>query len=221
MLHELRGFIDRLSRLVAVMLMTTAIAGCIGYYSEISHLTDDDLEWYNAWEVGDTVLFDSTAGNVDTLVVVKKRLEDIRNPFYTHCVDNDRGPTYEASARYSYEIKHPGIVMEGSFRTIKLICNDSLEIKGWLDGLFSKGWDYSYDYDRLVRVVEGDNPIKPRRIRFKGMDLEECIVFDSCNSDYGRYSVAGDSIESFIISKRHGLISYRFKNGEEYTRRDL
>ena len=212
---------DRLSRLLPVILMTTAMSGCIGYYDKISHFTEDDLEWYNAWDAGDTVLFDSHSGNVDTLVVVNKRLEDIRNPFYTHCVDNDRGPTYEASAYYQYEIKHPDKVMEGSLSTFKRICNDSLEIKGRLDSRFSNGRKFSFDHARDLMVFEGDNPIKPRRIRFKGMDLEECIVFDSCNSDYGRYSVVGDSIESFTISKRHGLISYRFKNGEEYTRRDL
>lgn len=75
----MRGFIDRLSRLLPVMLMTMAMSGCIGYYDRISHFTEDDLEWYNAWDAGDTVLFDSRSGNVDTLVVVSKCLDEIRN----------------------------------------------------------------------------------------------------------------------------------------------
>ena len=48
----------------------------------------------------------------------------------------------------------------------------------------------------------------------------DCIIADSTNAYYPPYQIdkVTDKIDKFVISKKYGLLYYRFQNGEEYKR---
>ena len=54
-------------RLFVAGLISILSHGCV--YIHVTKLTDDDLEWINTYNYGDSVFFTSTHGNLDTLVV--------------------------------------------------------------------------------------------------------------------------------------------------------
>ena len=69
-----------------------------------------------------------------------------------------------------------------------------------------------------------------RRVHFKISQYRHnnqlyhyCIVADTINSVYSDYWVKNikNKIEKFVWSKEHGLIYYKFEDGEEFFREDL
>ncbi|MDE6019643.1 MAG: hypothetical protein K2H01_01420, partial [Ruminococcus sp.] len=196
------------------------MTGCIGYYSEMSRLTDDDLSWIEMYEEGDTLLYESELNEIDTIVVGRVRQTNRNNPFYIHFLDDYKGSTYEAYAGYFLKIAHSNKLLNVRVRITKLLTNDNLNIEAYFGGLFSRAWESEYDYGQEKRYYKGENPIKIKPYRYKDKIIENCIVFDKDNSRYSEYYNELDSVEYFVISKDYGLLSYKFTNSTEYTRKE-
>ncbi|MDE6403576.1 MAG: hypothetical protein K2K86_07185 [Muribaculaceae bacterium] len=205
-------------KLIGLLLPALMLSSCLGYYSKVSHLSDEELEWVNCYNVGDTVLFESDSGMVDTLVVDYKNIENSRWPFYIHFIDNMKGDYYNATAIYTFDIKGLQTNIEGSFRVTKLSENDSIEWKSYLMRRFSNGWPYKLGRG-AKSVYDKENPIKVTDYIYNGKKLSNCIVFDDDNSTTSKYNDYPDSIESYVISKEYGLLTYKFAGGDTYTRK--
>ncbi len=177
-------------------------------YSKITHLSDEDLEWVDVYDVGDTITFISNLGNTDVMTVTKKFLYNDRCPFY---ISTGRVPNYNANTGYGYIIKHDRISIDGGLLLIKNLA-DSLDFIIDLGSRISR-------FDK--RNLEG--PLKTRMYEHNNKTYSQCIIADSTNSGYSEYwdSMIKNKVEKFVWSKEHGLIYYKFEDGEEFFRRDL
>lgn len=197
---------------------------CIGIYTDMSHFTENELEWINCYEAGDTVLFRSNLNRYDTLVVLSKEIENSRNPFYYHTFDYSPGPDYNAVAYCSFKILNYPDSIKGSIKIEKISQNDDIKWTIKLGNRISNAWDYNFNKN-LRKIYTGDNPLKPVTIRFCNDTLKNCIFLNELTSEIPTPKVNPDmwewgdkGIEEFIISKELGLIYYKFYSGEEFFR---
>lgn len=114
-------------RLFVAGLISILSHGCV--YIHVTKLTDDDLEWINTYNYGDSVFFTSTHGNLDTLVVTKKFVNNSQNRFY---FSEGLGPNKEANVGYHFVLRHNDESFKGWIHIIKLV-GDSLfcDINVW------------------------------------------------------------------------------------------
>lgn len=103
------------------LFIVLAFQSCI--YNKVTHLSDEDLEWIDTYDVGDTILFVSNHGNTDIMIIAEKFLYNEKCPFY---ISEGSGPNYEANMGYDYIIRHGGINIDGGILFRKNIA-DSLE----------------------------------------------------------------------------------------------
>ncbi len=164
--------------------------GCI--FIHVTKLTDNDLEWINNYDYGDSVFFRSTYGNLDTLVVTKKFVNNSQNRFY---FSEGLGPNNEANAGYHFVLRHSDESFKGWIHIIKVV-GDSLfcDINVW--------WlctDDSNSTNKEIIIADSTN---------------------SRYSDYWKKRIK-NKVEKFVWSKEYGLIYYKFEDGEEFFREDL
>lgn len=205
------------ARLIVIIVLGLMLDSCVGYYKKMTHLSDDELEWINCYNIGDTVLFQSENGQVDTLVVREIKIENSRNPFYIHFIDNHFQDDYfYANATYEFDIISSNNKLEGSFGFNKMVDNDLIIFKSRLNERSSRPFTY---HDLAVkRTVDYSKVPKISNIIYNGDVLSDCIVYDETNTDrFYKYNDAVE-IDSYIISKKYGLISYTLKSGETFTR---
>lgn len=205
------------SRLLFLLPLSMILSCCIGYYSDLSHLYDEELQWINCYNVGDTVIFQSDNLKYDTLVVDYKKIENSENRFFIHYFDDYMGDSYNATAMYAYYIKSAADSIRGNFKITKLVEKDSIEWSAILYDRFSNSWPYEVDSEQDRHIYIGDNPIKVTNINFNGKKLNNCITFSGSNSRPAKYKGYSD-IDSFIISRDYGLIYYKYTTGEEFYR---
>lgn len=205
------------SRLLFLLTLSMMISSCIGYYNDLSHLSDEELQWINCYNVGDSVIFKSNDLKYDTLIVDYKKIENSENRFFIHFVDDYMGDSYNANAMYAYYIKSATDSIEGRFKITKLVEKDSIEWEAILYDRLSNSWPYEVDTERDRHIYIGDNPIKVTEINFRGRKLNNCIIFNDSNSRPAQYKGYSD-IDSFIISRDYGLIYYKYSTGEEFYR---
>lgn len=200
------------------LIFATSLCSCIGYYRDMTHLSEDELQWVNCVGVGDTILFDSDSLHCDTMVITSKIIRNSRNRFFIHFVDNYMGDFYEATADYRFFIRHSTDSLPRAFRMKKLIDIDSIEWRIYFYGLFSKDWPFKYrDYDARP-IYREKNPYKKTNFALSGKELNECLLFDQSNTIYPFENQPAGG-ESCIFSKEYGLIYYKLKSGEEFFRR--
>ena len=194
--------------LLFLLVIVCVMNSCIGYYSDITHLTDDDLKWTDYYNVGDTIFFHSdNMENVDTMMVIDKRTYNRKNRFFIHYIDNYFGDRYEANSGYYYVIISGENQIDGDFGIKKFIDCDSIFFSAYLGSLFTnglKGFSNSY------------RPISTDSCNINGDIYDNCIIVDDKNAHY-----INDSriIDKFIITQNYGLIYYRYTNGTEFFRK--
>ncbi|WP_278437005.1 hypothetical protein [Muribaculum intestinale] len=176
----------------------------------MTHLSDEDLEWGDVYEVGDTVLFVSNLGNNDIMTVTKQSLYNNRCPVY---FSTGSGPDYYANTGYRYIIQHRRSVIDGLISFRKSI-TDSLEVIYMLGMRFSISDLNRHDTHRLL---------KTSKFWHNSELYDNCIIADSKNSEYPDYweEKIKNKVEEFVWSKEYGLIYYKFEDGEEFFREDL
>ncbi len=197
---------------------------CIGIYTDMSHLNEDELGWINCYAVGDTVLFKSNRNRYDTLIVLDKRISNSLNPFYYYTFDYSPGPDYNARASFEFKILNYPDSIKGYIQIEKLSQNDEIKWKLQLGNRFSNSWDFEYGKD-FRKIYTGENPLKPCTIKYFNDTISACIVQNDSTSyipspeSYPNLWNWGDKgIEKFIISKDYGLLYYKFYSGEEFYR---
>lgn len=77
--------------LFCVLNLGLLLCGCVGVYTDMSHLSEQELDWTNCYNIGETVLFYSHRGKVDTLIVAEKEIHNTSNPFFIHYLDDYMG----------------------------------------------------------------------------------------------------------------------------------
>jgi hypothetical protein len=188
--------------LVSVLLaILFGLQGC--WYSKMTHFDEDDLKWVEWANVGDSLLFRSDSGIIDTWIISEVHVYDIHNPIVFFNVDPG---VFEANAAYYME-NSKDKMLSGALFICKKEKEDSLYICAYLQGRFLKK---SYDY------------IPPVFVKFKinNKEFSDCMVFDDTNTRYSpHWPQSGiNKMESFIISREYGLLWYRFEDGQEYWR---
>ena len=55
------------------LFIVLAFQSCI--YNKVTHLSDEDLEWIDTYDVGDTILFVSNHGNTDIMIIADYHID--------------------------------------------------------------------------------------------------------------------------------------------------
>ncbi len=201
---------------ILFVLFASLLTGCVGWYDKMSHLDENDLEWVNWCNEGDSMFYFSNKGAQDTMIITNKFIDDTHNPFFIHFIDNYPGPYHDSGAGYAFKNN----VFSGIFMLQKLakqgevIYEASLDKRFYSHPMFLLGSESSEDY------LEQDTAnIKPIRFVMNGQKFDNCFIFDESNSHLSINNDQENPIESFVISKDYGLIYYRFADGEEFFRK--
>lgn len=171
-------------------------------YDKMVHFSDEDLQWMDAYSVGDTVLFQSQRGNVDTLVIRTKNIYDTYNPFYFWTFPPNE---FHAYANYGFVIKSHEDSINGGLGLDKIGIN-FLNINSHLNHRYS----YSLEHPKIL---------KKSNYWIDGFTYYNSIKFDDGNSRYSKYwQNLENKIECYIISPIHGLVYYKYDNGEYFIK---
>lgn len=201
--------------IIIIMALSVLSQSCI--YTKMTRISDDDSRWTEVMNVQDTVFYSSNRGNTDTLVVEKINNTNTRNPFYfwsTSCL------AYSARSSALCIIKQSDCCPDVSgkkFIEFSVVVYRSAEN----DSLFFSTIFYNFS-SRSDRSQWGLNFDKCKKKRVKCGDTvyDECVIVDSTIARYPEaYKNQKRKTDKYIIAKDHGLIYYRFDDGEEFVRR--
>jgi len=181
-----------------------ALRGCVTY-SKVTHLSDEDLMWVNH-NFTETPNFVSDSGITVTMTLLQKGIwnetNPVGDPFSLFEVSSD----YEAQASVVYELCSSRDTIKWWF----FICRDAV-----FDTLTTE-----YSFGQLHRI--GRNEIlQTSQVNLKGRVFDDCFIADLVNSNLSeeyRNMQHKHYIEKFIVSRKHGLIYYKYADGEEYFR---
>ena len=102
-------------------------------YDEITHMSKDDMAWFDCYDINDSVFFKSNKSDVDTLYVTNIQIFNSLNPIN----DNPNATSeYIAIGYIDFSIMHDGQELSGMFEC-KKITQDSLKISIVLDERFA------------------------------------------------------------------------------------
>lgn len=201
--------------IVIIMALSVLSQSCI--YTKMTRISDDDSRWTEVMNVQDTVFYSSNRGNTDTLVVEKINNTNTRNPFYfwsTSCL------AYSARSSALCIIKQSDCCPDVSgkkFIEFSVVVYRSAEN----DSLFFSTTFYNFS-SRSDRSQWGLNfdKCKKRRVKCGDTVYDECVIVDSTIARYPEFHKNQKrKTDKYIIAKDHGLIYYRFDDGEEFVRR--
>lgn len=171
-------------------------ASCV--YKNMYHFEDGDLDWINAYVIGDTIKL-YTSNGVDLLCMNKKEVYDKKSPFIANEGEEMFGD-YNAICYYE------GILIHNSTKhTIWLSVT-----KNSYDGLyvhFHLGERYCFDIEKDARNLDK-----------QGYTIKDTVIIDDSNSEYGANGPLDDDFEYFKWSKKEGLIEYRLRDGTVYPK---
>lgn len=180
-------------------------------YSHMTHLTDDDLEWTSCYEEGDTALFLSNRGNIDTLIIIDKGIRDT----YNRLIPNEGvGSTFEASAWYDFIIFNnsgKSDEIEGGLLVKKDYETDTL--------LFTTEFSRRFAFD-VKMSNQTRNEFNNILSKFSTIDSipDNYLMFDDSNSHWSEIEWKNlKIITHYVFNKSLGLIYYRYEDGEEFT----
>ncbi len=183
-------------------------------YMDMTHLSDSDLLWYNPGFASYSKTFYSDNGDEATMYLTDKYKENSYDPFRILWERNSL--KYEACLGYFFTILHEDREMQVYCKFSRLIGYDSLMVRSNLDNFYTKSG--IKDSDLLGYYI----PVKTSDIEIDSVMLDDCIVFDSSNSEYKYFSkdtLSRNRIDKYILSRQFGLVYYRFEDGTEYRRR--
>lgn len=180
----------------------------------VTRLDKKDLAWmtgYDRYEPRQNI-FVSDNGNVDTVEYDSKWV--VNKTDVIEFSSAGGGWTFEAYACYTLGLRHNGHPYRGSVSIKRAVDNDTL-----LVGL-------SLGQRETVNRKRNDEYIvaKPETLMLDSVVYRDCVVADNSNSrilesSEGERYRGQPVVDKFIVSKRHGLVYYRFDDGEEFVRR--
>lgn len=165
------------------------------FYHKMTHLSEDDLTWVNAYQIGDTCYYESNLGDYDIMVIKNIQVNNSINPFNSgsSMVSSD----YEASARMVMDFI-TRFKYDNSFFIRKDVDSNRLIISACVFDLSSE-----------------DLFPTPGRAMVGTECFYDCIVLDENNSHL-RYHRREKTVKSFVWSKSKGLVQYTFNDGETF-----
>lgn len=207
---------ERIGKALTIILKVMAFLFCLLtvksifglFYWRMTHLSAEDLAWVKTIaQKTSNDRFVSQSAPPLKLSVKKIFINNDGNPFYFSTAGGD---IFEAYAGYDYVLTGNSREINGWLMVTREIDSDSL--------VFGVGLkDYrtvnsSGDYVSL--------PLKPRRIEMRGKVFDECICSDPIHWRSNPYHNKNDTlkVDSLIVSKKYGLIYFRYANGTEYFR---
>ncbi len=181
------------------------LSGCI--YIRMTHLSKQDLEWIKPYDLSKTYEFVSNEGNVSRMDYTSHHIANSSDPFYF----SSKGDCiYEANAGYRFQIKSKADTIDGCFSIIQEYGKEALS------EYFSLGARFSNNGGNNIVV-----PLNIKRFTMGGRTFRDCVIADSTNSRYSPHwsYKTTERVETFVISKKYGLIYYKFEDGEEFFRK--
>lgn len=172
---------------------TFLLTSCL--YDAMYFLTDEDLEWMEPYEQGDTVLFQSSGG-IDTMTIDKFMLYNDDNPWR----ENEGTSIFMGNSSFKYTIRHSKELIEGKFLILK---------------------EDSFKMSIALRLRRRHLPLRDEKELqlcsqvIEGIQYDDLIIVDDSNSEL--YTKAPFNTEYFIWSKSKGLLQYKYLNGDVYT----
>lgn len=183
-------------------------------YTDMTHLKDNDLIWYNSGLASSGKTFYSNNGNKSALTIIGRYKANSGNPFRISWgyIESD----YEAYVKYRYRIdqSYDDKMLDGGCIFSRMIGYDSLMVKSNL-GNFSTKKDIA---DKSG--IEGYVPVTISEFTLDSTILRDCMIFNQSNSEYPLNDTStNNKITEYVISRQFGLVYYRFEDGTEYHRR--
>ena len=182
-----------LQLLIAVTIGLLLSTSCV---EKMTHLSKKDKEWVNAYHEGDTVIYKSNKGNIDTMIVDEVVINDNWNPIA------NIGPGGNVSIGDSHiraSLYHQGEVMKYHLWIARTDYFGPLRYEFYLDSRISKDVFSNY-YPNIV--LNNQN-----------------LTIDDNNSELieAFKQVKGSNIKRARLDKEKGLLYYEFEDGERFT----
>ena len=187
-----------------IFLICLMLSNCV--YFRMTHLSNEDLEWIQCYNRFPSPKFISESGKVAKLSYQRVWIENSTNRFY---ISSNGSYTYEATAGYGFDISQSDTVFQGWFSITKFVNENNLWVSFSLN-------HFTSDKIKQFNYI----PLQTHNFEMDSVIYNDCIIADSTNAYYSPYQIdkVTDKIDKFVISKKYGLLYYRFQNGEEYKR---
>lgn len=171
------------------------VNSCVGYYSYITHFTDEEIDWFPEYIPRDTIIFISQQLNYDTLFVVKNKIYDESR---LHFINPETGHGSEDTCFAKYVMTYFYV---GSNKTVPT--------GNWGYVNVTKTKTNKFDFDvKLIRDFF---------YKTENSDLNN-IVQISLNRDTLNHNYDSDLIKSVTLKKGIGIDSYKTSSGEVFKR---
>ena len=182
------------------------LKGCF-YYLEMTHLSDEELQWIDCVEKYPEPRFVSADGDTAYLFYDKVKVWNDTTRFHFEISSNFQD-TYSAAGYYEYHIRNISDTIRGKFQIEKPVETEKLEIYACLNDLWT-------GKKRDICI-----PLRTTTFKLRGTLYDNCIVCDSTNTSYGGRTEFSDKnkITSFVINREYGLIYYQYSDGREFFR---
>lgn len=205
----------RVEKIIVIILKIIAFLFCFLivksifglFYWRMTHLSPEDLAWVKTIEQKTShSMFVSDTAPPMKLSLKGVDIQNDGNPFYFSSAGGD---VYEANAGYEYVLTGNGKEISGMLRIRKAVDCDSLIFRIRL--LDFRTVNHAGYYENI--------PLETKTMTIRGKVFENCICSDSIHWS-NRKSYKKDSLEvdSLIVSKKYGLIYFRYSDGTEYYR---
>lgn len=186
------------------LLFLLCLSQCV--YFRMTHLSKDDLGWIQCYSHYPSPKFVSNTGEIATLSYQRVSIHNSTDRFY---FNEGESYTYEANAGYRFDVNYADTTFWGSFSIKKFVDEDSL----WTS------FTLNYFESNEIQIFNYI-PLKICDFEMDSVIYHNCMIADSTNACYSslKENKIKNKIDKFVISKKYGLIYYRFENGEEFKR---
>lgn len=200
----------KIRMMIICVVFSQCLMSCL--YDEMYNFSDKDLKWMPPYELDDTILFCSDC-DVDTMVVVKRYIENSRSPF----MRNEGFSIYQAIGCVDGIISHHGIPLDFSFfiqKTDNLILNVNYRFADRSCTFVSCHPD--------VYLNGGYKRVKFYKTEIEGKLYNDLVIVREKNSNLYCNFRSTYNCEYFYWSKSKGLLKYKYMDtdstkGEVYT----
>lgn len=186
--------------MVSILFLLPFLHSCV--YHHITHMNEDELEWFTNRHEGEMMLFISSEGTKDTVIICKIEVSNSLTPFnWTYL--NTSNTEYIAGGCIDYRFSRT-TGCEGTFYVLKLDNNKPLCFSGGL-------------LERWSRRVS----LKLTKLKINNVTLNDVVLFDENNTEQIKNQNQANPLKSYAWSKKYGLVQYTFKDGTTFTRTDI
>jgi hypothetical protein len=187
----------KIKQIISFFILAVVVNAC--FYTKITHMDKEDMQWMLPYSDGERILFCSQYGEIDTLFVKAIDVWNFRNPINNISV----GADYLAGGRCDYIILHECDSVACSFMIEKQDKNAPV----LLNFVFCER--YALD------LVQDLHTYKINNIVYK-----DCVIIDDNNSTSVEQHPNECNIRKIIWSRSKGLVMYEFNNGQKYKMTD-